>query len=63
MKIFEFWLNFVPKGPTDNKPALVQIMAWRQAIIWTKDDLVDINIYIYIYASLGVNVLRINYKS
>ena len=23
-------LNFVPKGPTDNKWSLVQVMAWRQ---------------------------------
>ena len=23
------WLKFVPKGPIDNKPALVQVMAWR----------------------------------
>ena len=23
-------LKFVPKGPTDNNPALVKIMAWRQ---------------------------------
>ena len=23
-------LKFVPKGPIDNKPALVQVMAWRQ---------------------------------
>ena len=23
-------LKFVPKGPTDNNPALVQIMAWHQ---------------------------------
>ena len=23
-------LNFVPKGPIDNNPALVQIMAWHQ---------------------------------
>ena len=40
-------LNFVPKGPINNIPALVQIMAWRrpgdkplserQAIIWTND--------------------------
>ena len=22
-------LKFVPKGPIDNKPALVQVMAWR----------------------------------
>ena len=31
-------LKFVPKGPINNIPALVQIMAWRrQAIIWTND--------------------------
>ena len=34
MKIYEFWLNisleFVPRGPTSNIPALVQIMAWRR---------------------------------
>ena len=23
-------MNFVPKGPIDNIPALVQIMAWRR---------------------------------
>ena len=29
-------LKFVPKGPINIIPALVQIMAWRrQAIIWT----------------------------
>ena len=26
-------LKFVPKGPIDNNPALVQVMAWR----WTGD--------------------------
>ena len=26
-------LKFVPKSPIDNKPALVQVMAWR----WTED--------------------------
>ena len=25
------WLKFVPKGPINNIPALVQIMAWRQS--------------------------------
>ena len=33
-------LKFVRKGPIDNNPALVQIMAWRrrrQAIFWTND--------------------------
>ena len=31
--------KFVPKGPINTIPALVQIMAWRrpQAIIWTND--------------------------
>ena len=28
--------KFVPKGPINNIPALVQIMAWR-LIIWTND--------------------------
>ena len=23
-------LKFVPRGPVDNRPALVQVMAWRQ---------------------------------
>ena len=32
MKSFVFWLslNFVPEVPIDNKPASVQIMAWRR---------------------------------
>ena len=32
-QMFEFWLislEFVPKGPVNNIPALVQIMAWRR---------------------------------
>ena len=34
MKIVIFWLwQYVHKGPIDNMPALVQIMAWR----WTDD--------------------------
>ena len=28
-----FSLKFVPRSPIDNKPALVQVMAWR----WTGD--------------------------
>ena len=39
---FQISLKFVPKGPVDNKPALVQIMAWlansRQAIVWKNAD-------------------------
>ena len=27
---FQFHLSFVPKGSTDNKPELVQVMAWRR---------------------------------
>ena len=33
MKMLEFTqisLKFVPRGPTDNKSALVQVMAWCQ---------------------------------
>ena len=30
-------LEYVPKGPIDNKLALMQIMAWRRIIIWTSD--------------------------
>ena len=33
----KFSLKFVAEGPINNIPALVQIMAWRQAIIWTND--------------------------
>ena len=36
---------FVPKGPINNIPALVQIMTWWQAIIWTNDDPVHQHIY------------------
>ena len=28
--LFKIWLKFVPKGPIDNKWALVQIMAWSR---------------------------------
>ena len=47
----EISLKFVPKGPINNIPALVRIMAGRQAIIWTNDDPVQRRIY----ASLGLN--------
>ena len=26
----QIWLKFVPRSPIDNKPALVQAMAWRR---------------------------------
>ena len=30
MKFVDISLKFVPKGPINNIPALVQIMAWRR---------------------------------
>ena len=40
--LIQISLEFVSKGPIDNKPALVQIMAWlansRQAIVWNNAD-------------------------
>ena len=48
-------LKFVPKGPIDNNQALVQIVAWRQAIIWTNADL----IHWCIYAALGGDELGV----
>ena len=30
-------MKFVPWGPINNIPALIEIMTWRQAIIWTND--------------------------
>ena len=46
-------LKYIPKSPIDNKPALVQVMAWRrtgdQAITRTNDDPVHWGIY----ATLG----------
>ena len=52
-------LKFVHKGPINNIPVLVQIMAWRRPddksqVIWTNDGLVNWRIY----ASLGLNGLR-----
>ena len=47
-------LKFVPKGPLNNILALVQIMAWRQAIIWTN----DAQVYWCIYASLDLDMLK-----
>ena len=46
-------LKFVPEGPIDNTPALVQIMDWCQAIIWSSDGIVNW----CIYAPVGPNQL------
>ena len=32
-----FSLKCVPRSPIDNKPAMVRVMAWHQAIIWSID--------------------------
>ena len=49
-------LKFVPKGPINNSPTLVQIMAWRRpgAKPFSEPMMVD---YWRIYASLGLNDL------
>ena len=40
-------LKFVPRGPIDNKWALVQVMAWRRIVIsWTNADPVPQHIYV-----------------
>ena len=44
-----FSLKFVSKDPIDNNPAMVYIMTWRQAIIWSNAD----PIHWRIYAALG----------
>ena len=44
-------LTFVPKGPTDNNPALNHDLVpnWQQVIVWTNVDLINW----YTYAALG----------
>ena len=53
-------LKFVPKGPINNIPALVQIMAWRRSgdKPLSEPMMVSLLTYIYIYASLGLNELN-----
>ena len=51
-----FSLEFVPRSPIDNKAALVQVMAWRQAITWTNAD----PVHWRIYAALGEDELNWN---
>ena len=49
----QFSLKFNPKGLIDNKSALVQVMAWHQAISWTNAD----PVHQRMYAALGVDEL------
>ena len=53
-------LKFVPKGPIDNNPALVQIMAWRRS--GDKPLSEPMIVYWRIYASLGLNELTRYYS-
>ena len=66
IKSFVFWLQFnwsSPKGPIDNNPLLVQIMAWPpnrwQTIIWTN----AYPINWHIYKALGGHELIASCKS
>ena len=52
----KFPLTFVPKGPINNIPALVQIMAWRRPGDKSLSEPVML-VYWRIYASLGLNEL------
>ena len=51
----KFSLKFVPKGPINNIPALVQIMAWHRP--GDKPLSEPVLVYLRIYASLGLNEL------
>ena len=51
-------LKFVPKGPINNIPALVQILAWHRP---GDKSLSEPMIYWHIYASLGLNELTVYY--
>ena len=46
-------LKFVPNGPKDNRSALVRVMAWCRAIIWTNAD----PFHWRIFTALGGNEL------
>ena len=30
-RIIQIWMKFIPRSPIDNKPTLVQVMAWCRA--------------------------------
>ena len=53
-------LKFIPKGPINNIPALVQIMAWCRPGDKPLSELMVVSLLTCIYASLGLNEL-INY--
>ena len=53
----EISLKFVPKGPINNIPALVQIMAWRRSGDKPLSEPMMVSLLTHIYASLGLNEL------
>ena len=50
-------LKFVPRGPINNIPAMVQIMAWRRPGAKPLSEPMTV-VYWHIYASLGLNKLK-----
>ena len=51
-------LKFVPRGPINNIPTLVQIMAWRRAGDKPLSEPMKISLPMHIYASLSLNELN-----
>ena len=54
----EILLKFVPKGPINNIPALVQIMTWRRSGDKPLSEPMTVSLLTHIYASLGLNELN-----
>ena len=50
-------MNFFPKGPINNIPALVQIKAWRRPGDKPLSRPMMVGLLTHIYASLGLNDL------
>ena len=51
-------LEFVPRGPINNVPTLVQVMAWRRPGDKPLSEPVMVRVPTHIYASLGLNELK-----
>ena len=51
-------LKFVPRGPINNIPTLLQVMAWRRPGDKPLSELMMVRLTTHIYASLGLNELR-----
>ena len=56
--LIEISLYFVPRGPINNIPALLQIMAWRRPGGKPLSEPMVVIVYLCIYASLGINELN-----